>query len=256
MQLTPSLSSQRSQRGQRHHHIAFIHTAPAHVAIFTDLMLALAPSLNALHIVREDLLTDAHQPCIGIDNPALISRIKRATRHAGDSGARVVVCTCSTIGGVVEALQVKSKKQAMITTRIDRAMADAAINRAAPIMLVATLESTLAPSSALLQSSAAAANTFAHITPLLVKHAWAHFLAGNQAAYIDTIVETVMRALIEAKRADPQANSPTVVLAQASMHGAVAVLAARGVAALSSPEIGVRHALALYAQQQAQQQTL
>jgi hypothetical protein len=250
-------SNQSNHRSPRNHHIAFLHTAAAHVATFSEWMTIIAPELNALHIVREDLLIDAQQPSIGIHNPALAMRIKRATRHAGDSGARIVVCTCSTIGGMVEALDVKAKKQVILTTRIDRAMADAAAKNAAPIILVATLESTLEPSAALLQESAAAVDTYARITPLLVKDAWPHFLAGDQTRYIDCIVSAVLKAHATFNRANnlpPSANTntaapivaPTIVLAQASMQAAVAPLAARGITALCSPELGVRHAVALY----------
>ena len=125
-------------------------------------------------------------------------------------------------------------------------MADAAVARAKPIMLVAALQSTLAPSLALLQSSANAANAGApmrinnlplEISTLLVADAWHHFLAGDHSAYLNTIVKSVIENNLDKQR--------TIVLAQASMHGAVPLLMAHGITALSSPELGVRHALTL-----------
>ena len=223
--------------------------------------------MHALHIVREDLLVDALQPSIGINNTALAHRIKDAAFYAGKTGASVVVCTCSTIGGVVEALNLKKKKHHIITTRIDRAMADTAAKIGAPILLVAALESTIAPSTALLQSSVAAIQPNLLITPLLLEKAWDYFLAGNQSAYIDAIVAAVAKHMaylstsmgdvtpaVSLAKLNTNSNlprvSPTVVLAQASMREAVAPLAALGITALSSPELGVRHAVALWLQQQ------
>ena len=244
-----------------------MHTSEKHVATFHQLIDEIAPSVHALHIVREDLLVDALQPSLGINNTALAQRIKEAAFYAGKSGASVVVCTCSTIGGVVEALNLKKKKQHITTTRIDRAMADTAAKIGAPILLVAALESTIAPSTALLQSSAAAIQSNLLITPLLLEKAWDYFLAGNQSAYIDAIVATVAKHMsylsasmgditpaISPARLNINSDLPrvshTVVLAQASMREAVPPLAALGITALSSPELGVRHAVAVWMQQQ------
>ncbi len=223
-------------------HIGFLHTAEAHVETFDRLMQKIAPHLRVAHAVREDLLEDALQPGVGMTNSKLAARISRATKQLAYTGARVVVCTCSTLGGIVEALQITIKKQPIIATRIDRAVADIAAKSGNPITLVVALESTIQPSTLLVQSSAKAAGAYVHITPLYVRGAWAHFKAGDKSAYINCIVEAV--ALNSAQNA----NSHTILLAQASMHDAVAPLAARGVMALSNPELGVRHALALLEQ--------
>ncbi len=221
-------------------HIAFLHTAQTHVELIEDLMYEVAPTLRAAHFIREDLLIDAQQPSLGIENHHLVKNIKYAVKEAASSGARVVVCTCSTIGGVVESLRITVRKQTVTTARIDRAMADAAINTRKPILLVATLQSTLQPTTALLQSTATALGCQMQIKPLLISDAWALFQAGNFSGYIDSIVNSVISTNLTADLANH-----TIVLAQASMHKAVAPLAARGIVALSSPELGVRHAVAL-----------
>ncbi|HEX3140224.1 MAG TPA: Asp/Glu/hydantoin racemase, partial [Rhizobacter sp.] len=65
--------------------------------------------------------------------------------------------------------------------------------------------------------------------------AWAHFQAGRQGDYLQAIVEAVANA--------PATES--VVLAQASMAPAAELLAARGITALTSPRLGVEHAVSI-----------
>jgi hypothetical protein len=211
--------------------IAFLHTSPVHVPTFEKLMREVAPGLKATHAVREDLLADALRD--GADNAALGGRIRKAMADAGASGAPVVVCTCSTIGGVAESVQA----DAFSATRIDRAMADRAVGSGKPILLVAALESTLGPTRALLHSSADRMGVTPSIESLVVKGAWAHFISGDQARYIESIVEAIVGA---------DAASSTVVLAQASMAPAAPALGKLGITALSSPRLGVEHAVALH----------
>ena len=75
-------------------HIAFLHTAPVHVATFERLVSAAAPGLKVEHIVAEDLLADAQTA--GATDPALVVRIQGAMVAAAANGASVVACTRST----------------------------------------------------------------------------------------------------------------------------------------------------------------
>ncbi len=210
------------------HDITFLHTSPVHVPTFDALMRATAPGLRVAHVVREDLLADAQTE--GVDSPALVARVRQALAEAD---ARVVVCTCSTLGGIAEDAPTGG---AYRVTRIDRAMADAAARAGPRVLLVAALSSTLQPTAALLQSSAERLGTPVVIETLLVAGAWPHFQAGRQREYIDTLVEAV---------AGVAAGADSVVLAQASMAPVAALLAERGISALTSPHLGVQHAVAL-----------
>jgi hypothetical protein len=213
--------------------IAFLHTSAVHVPTFTALMQVIAPELRVAHSVREDLLADAQKE--GADSPPLGVRVQQALAAAGSGGAAVVVCTCSTLGGIAEK---SDGRHVFRTTRIDRAMSDEAVRRGIPVLLVAALESTLAPTARLLQSSAQQLGATVAIVPLVVGGAWAHFQAGRQGDYVGAIVAAVA----------PVAAGRTVVLAQASMAPAAELLAARGIEALTSPRRGVEHAVALYRQ--------
>lgn len=206
--------------------ITFLHTSPVHVATFSALVDALAPGLAASHHVREDLLSLARE--LGPDHPEVVSRTREAMRAASRGGAPVVVCTCSSVGGAAESIETGGHFTAM---RVDRAMADTAVAIGGPVLVMAALESTLPPTEQLLRSSAARARREVTVRSAVVPGAWALFEAGRSAEYFAEIARAV-RACLPGPR--------VVVLAQASMQGAVELLADAGVPVLTSPALGVR----------------
>lgn len=213
--------------------IAFVHTATAHVGTFERLVMAAAPGTRTRHRVVAPLLCDA-QAC-GADDPALVRRIHEAMIEAACDGVPVVVCTCSTIGAAAERTPTGARFRAM---RIDRPMADLAVQSGVRIVLVAALESTLAPTTRLLLESADAHGRRVAIRPLLVPQAWSHFERGDADAYVDAVTAAVRGA---------GSAADVVVLAQASMAPAADRLADLGVPVLASPRLGVAAALRLVA---------
>ncbi|KQP49230.1 hypothetical protein [Pseudorhodoferax sp. Leaf274] len=211
-------------------HIAFLHTSAVHVETFGQLVKAADATLRVEHVVAEDLLAQAQR--VGADDPALVARVQLAMAHAASSGAALVVCTCSTIGGAAERTPTGA---GFAVARIDRAMADRAVARGPRVLLVAALESTLAPTAALIRESATALGVQVALETLLVDGAWPHFLQGDRTAYAETVAAAV-------RAAAPGAD--VVVLAQASMAPAVQWLGDLGMEVLSSPALGVQSALA------------
>lgn len=214
--------------------LAFIHTSPVHVPTFARLVDEEAPGTSTRHRVFGQLLCDAQKT--GAEAPDLVRRIQQAMTDAAAEGARVVVCTCSTIGGVAERTPTGGRFRAL---RIDRAMADLAVRSGPRILVVAALESALGPTQALLQQSAAARDCSVVIDALLVAQAWQHFERGDRDAYIAGVEAGV-------RRANPSAD--VIVLAQASMAPAAEHLADLGVPVLASPRLGVRAAIEALAQ--------
>jgi hypothetical protein len=217
------------------HDIAFLHTSPVHVTTFDELMQRLAPELRVAHSVREDLLNEARR--VGADSASVVARVRQAVAEAGASGASIVVCTCSTLGSIVE----DDRSPSFQTIRIDRAMADQAVRGGGRVLLVAALAATLSPTTELLQASADRLGVEIAVEPLLVPDAWAHFEAGRHDGYIAAIVASVANAPI----------ADAGILGQASMAPAAELLATKGIHALTSPALGVAHAVALYRQRQA-----
>jgi hypothetical protein len=210
--------------------IAFLHTSPVHVPTFTLLLSSLRADAQATHVVDESLLNLARS--LGADHPDVVAQVQSAVRRAAQSGASVVVCTCSTVGHAAESTQCDGQFVAM---RIDRAMADLAVNSGIKVLIVAALESTLEPTRALLANSAVHLGRSCSIETRLVPHAWTLFESGQIDAYLQSICDAVRRAL-------PWPD--VVVLAQASMAPAAELLHDSGVPVLASPEWGVRAALA------------
>ncbi|WP_395701176.1 Asp/Glu/hydantoin racemase [Aquabacterium sp.] len=212
--------------------LVFLHTSPVHVSRFTQLLQQADPDRAAAHVVDEALLADAqHQ---GADAPAIVQRVHAAMQAAAAAhAARLVVCTCSTIGGAAERTPTGGRFEAM---RIDRAMADRAVRRGPRLLLVAALRSTLAPTRELIDESARALGVDVQPTEHLVAGAWPLFERGDTAAYLQTAAASVRQAMAAAA---PQGFS-AVVLAQASMAEAVPLLADLGTEVLASPPLGVQ----------------
>ncbi|MFZ6641251.1 Asp/Glu/hydantoin racemase [Undibacterium sp. TC4M20W] len=216
---------------------AFLHTSPVHVEGFDALVQELAPGLKVHHHVDESLLIAAQQ--FGATDAAVIQKVEAAMHAASTNCATgyvsMVVCTCSSIGGIAERMNGRSGLQA---ARIDRAMADRAVALGPRILLVAALESTLDPTTELLMESARAAGKTIEISTLLSEQAWGYFLQGDRQAYLQAISDAVRLAL-----QDKTADIDVVVLAQASMAAAAEELSDLGAEVLTSPRLGVARAI-------------
>jgi hypothetical protein len=213
--------------------LAFLHTAQVHVPTFERLVRRIEPGLRVRHVVREELLADAR--VVGVDDAGLVSRVHEAMHEAASEGAKVVVCTCSTIGAIAERTPTGDAFRAL---RIDRAMADQAVRTGPRVLIAAALESTLAPTKALVLSAAQDAGIAVQPAVLFVEDAWPHFEAGDSVRYIETLASAIRAASAEAD---------VVVLAQASMAPVADALANLGIDVLSSPAPGTAHAVALAA---------
>lgn len=213
--------------------LAFLHTSSVHVATFDRLVRDADASIGVDHAVREDLLADARQ--LGSGHPDVVRRVHDAMHAAAEGGAPLVVCTCSTIGGIAEKTPTRPGFQA---ARIDRAMADRAVRHGGRVLVVTALGSTVAPTFELLRESAQRAAKEVKLEPLCVESAWAFFERGDQAGYLQALADAIARVL-----RDPSSGIKTVVLAQASMAQAADLLAGSGVEVLSSPSLGVAAAL-------------
>jgi hypothetical protein len=211
------------------HDVAFLHTAQAHVETFAQLVAESAPAVRATHVVAPDLLEHARSQGIA---PPVVERVHARMREAAASGARVVVCTCSTVGAAAESCRGDFEPM-----RIDRPMADRAVRCGPRIGVVAALRDTIAPTVELLRSAASAhgiALPAVRIVPLLIEHAWPYFEHGDLDRYVDVVADAVRAAA---------RDHDVIVLAQASMAPAVEHCGGIGTPVLSSPRLGVAAAL-------------
>lgn len=209
--------------------LGFLHTAATHVPAFEELARALAPELSTRHAVAADLLAAAS--AAGAVDTALASRVTAAVEAVRAGGARVVVCTCSTIGDAAEAA---GRPDAPVL-RIDRPMAEAAVRHGGRVAVVAALDTALAATIALLERVAAAEGRPVSLRAVPCPQAWPSFERGDLAGY-RAAVATAARAAAE--------TADVVLLAQASMAGALPRLADLPLPIWASPELGVRAAIA------------
>jgi Asp/Glu/hydantoin racemase len=194
---------------------------------FTKLCNRHLPEAKVFHLVDESLIQDTVKA--GHLRKATIRRLIRQIESAEEAGADAVLVTCSSIGpGVTLAQQLFE----IPVLRIDDAMAENAVRQANTIGVLATLRTTLDPTTELLREKAAKAGRKVELVECLCEEAFPAVLAGDTATH-DRLLA---RALVEDLK-----GVDLIVLAQASMARVLTTLAADVVHApvLSSPELAV-----------------
>lgn len=209
--------------------LGLLHTAEAHRARFDRLLAELAPAeVGWVHCVREALLRQALDT-FPVDTIA--AGIVSALATLRGQGASRVLCTCSSVGGMAEQI---GRRIGLPTLRVDRPMAEAAVETGRKILVAACLPSTLGPTTQLVNEVAHARGRRIEIETLLIESAWPLFKSGDEAAFTRRVAEILL---------DIRPLPDVIVLAQASMADAADLLRRAPVPILSSPRLGVAAAL-------------
>jgi Asp/Glu/hydantoin racemase len=200
-----------------------LHTGVVHVDTFTRLLAEAEPCAIGVHVLDESLLSDAQR--LGTTDHALLDRIETRLRQAAE-GSDAVLCTCSTLGAVAEAM---SSRLGLPVVRVDRPMAAAAVLAGERIGIVASVESTMGPTRQLLEEEAEHQHCKVTLIDLPCSEAWEAFEAGDIDRYL-TLVASHVDGVAP--------NVDVIVLAQASMAGAVDRCSTQ-TPVLTSPRAGV-----------------
>lgn len=216
--------------------LALLHTSPTLASAFAELCRQHLPEVEFFHIVDESLIQDTIR--FGVLRKLTIRRLVNQIASAEAAGADAVLVTCSSIGPGVTLAQ---RLFDIPVLRIDDAMAEVAVQQARTIGVLATLRTTLDPTTALLREKAAEAGRKVKLIECLCEEAFPAVMAGDTETHDRILREALMEDL---KGVD------VIVLAQASMARVVSTLAPGALRAqvLSSPELAVlraREALAL-----------
>jgi hypothetical protein len=211
--------------------LAFLHTSHVHVGTFGLLLQQLDASVPVRHVVREDLLAVALAR--GSGSEFVRAAVAGALRELAHGGAKVIVCTCSTIGGLVEATALPACE----VMRIDRPVAEHAVSTGRRIVLVAALPTALEQTLALVRQVAADAERSPEIVELLCRQAWALFENGDLPGYIAAVAKVV---------GSTARSGDLVLLAQASMAPVEQLVGSPDISVFSSPTLGVKAAIAAY----------
>jgi Asp/Glu/hydantoin racemase len=210
--------------------LALIHTSPVLVPSFTSLCARFLPDSAVFHMVDESLIKNTI--AAGSLQKATIRRLVGHIDSAAQAGAGVVLVTCSSIG---EGVRVARELFDFPVLRIDEPMAERAVDAGRRIGVLATLQTTLAPTVRLLKETAGARGCHREIISCLCEGAFEAVLAGDVATH-DRIVG--------ARLVELGGTVDVIVLAQASMARVVENLppADRKIPILSSPELAVARA--------------
>jgi aspartate/glutamate racemase len=205
--------------------LGLIHTVARLAPTFFDLTEELLPGVEATVIVDELLLKETVR-----DGAVSERTIKRLRGHVGalsDYGVDSILITCSSIGAVVDAIAAES---GVSVFRVDRPMAEQAVASGSSVGVLATLPTTLAPTTELVEECARAAGRDIEVVPRLCEGAFDALQGGDPERH-DAIVAAALDRLVE--------EVDTVVLAQASMARIAAGRDTGAVSILSSPRSAV-----------------
>lgn len=208
--------------------VAVLHTSFVFVTVepvITDLITEMLPDAEILHFVDSDVLATVVREQ-GI-SPASEARMVHLAEAAEAAGADVIFSACSSLGPTLDAAQ---RAVAVPVVKIDQAMAKEAATYDR-IGVLATVSTTLGPTSDLITSRAADLGRTPEVIQRLCPGAFDVLMAGNRAAH---------DAMVAEQARDLAPHVDVLVLAQASMQRLVGRLCEEtGLTVLSSPRLGV-----------------
>lgn len=203
--------------------IAFLHTVAALAEKFRALAGPALPDAEAFHMLDESLLQDLlrQRPVEGITR-----RLVTLVGLAVDAGAELVVFTCSSTSPLIDTAR---RCYQVPILKIDDPMAERAVRLGQRIGVLCTTNSTVGPSSELLDHHAARLGRTVAVEAVLVDNAFAALQRGDRAEHDE---------LVQAAADDLAARTDVIVLAQASMAHLAEPLASRlPLPVLASPPI-------------------
>ncbi|MDQ7948490.1 MAG: aspartate/glutamate racemase family protein [Pedobacter sp.] len=214
--------------------LGLIHTSATLVPVFQSLCAAHLPGIDTFNIVDDSLIKDVIRK-----NELTKATAKRVVDHvaaAAGAGADLILVTCSSIGSAIE---MAAELIDVPVLRVDQAMADQAVQMGKRIGVIATLPTTLAPTSDLVQRRATLANREITLNTKLCNGAFEALMSGDATKH-DEMVSTALLSLAQ--------EVDVIVLAQASMARVADGLSAeqKTVPILASPTLAIQQVAALF----------
>ncbi|WBL24674.1 aspartate/glutamate racemase family protein [Zunongwangia sp. HGR-M22] len=211
--------------------LALIHTSATLVSIFQELVEEYLKDkdIQIFNIVDDSLIKNTIER--NKLTPDTARRVVNYIGSAEEAGADYIMVTCSSIGAAVESSEILTSVPVL---RVDRPMADKAVSEGKKIGVVATLPTTLEPTSDLVRRRALAVGKEIELTSKLCEGAFEALMNGNAQEHD----KKVAAALIELTD-----TVDVIVLAQASMARVVEQLddIDRKVPILASPPVAMEY---------------
>ncbi|MBE1508644.1 aspartate/glutamate racemase family protein [Rhizobium viscosum] len=207
--------------------LAMIHTVPGIIPAFNELVGHHLPSWRTFNMLDESLLGNTIRE--GVLSRQTMRRLGTHISSAVDAGASAVLVTCSSLGPAVDAAVPLCPVPLF---RIDDGMAIEAIQRGSRIGVLATLATTMNPTTRLIERHAHRMGRNVFLTSRLCEGAFDKLRNGDRAAH-DAMIREGLASLV--------GSVDVVVLAQASMANALNEMSEASVPVLTTPELGVVH---------------
>lgn len=187
--------------------VAVLHTTPATIPLLKRKIAEELPEAAVVNFLDDSILPMLREDpgCIGECFEKLLCMAKFAERQ----NCAAVLCACSSVGEFCEFAR-GSLRAPLV--RIDDAVTDEIGRQGKRVLALATLETTLGPSAALLRKKCA---PDAEVDALCLTEAYKRNLAGDKAGHDRLIAETIERE---------GAGYDCIFLAQASMSDAAGLV--------------------------------
>ena len=207
--------------------VGMIHTVEKLIPMWEELAEEMMPGTEIIHLVDEGLLKEIVAG--GELTEERVSRLASLASAAEASGAEAVMLTCSTIGPAVDTAKDSVEVPFL---KVDEAMADRAVLLGPRIGVIATLHTTLTPTSDLVRKRATAQGKEVQIETVLCQGAFEALGAGHTDTHDRIVIENLKELM---NRVD------VVVLAQATMARVADLISEEEkiVPILSSPRLGL-----------------
>ena len=183
--------------------LALIHTSATLVPVFAALCNKFIPGVKIFNIADDSLIKNTI--ACGALTPDTARRVVGYARSAEEAGADYIMFTCSSIGRAVETAAGLVNVPVL---RVDQPMAAMAVEKGNRIGIVATLSTTLDPTTDLVRRNALQVGKEIELFPHLCEGAFEALMAGNVETH-DRLVGGALKAMSE--------TVDVIVLAQASM---------------------------------------
>lgn len=183
--------------------LALIHTSATLVPVFGALCNKAIPGVKIFNIADDSLIKNTI--ACGALTPDTARRVVGYARSAEEAGADYIMFTCSSIGRAVETAAGLVNVPVL---RVDQPMAAMAVEKGNRIGIVATLSTTLDPTTDLVRRNALQVGKEIELFPHLCEGAFEALMAGDAETH-DRLVGGALKAMSE--------TVDLIVLAQASM---------------------------------------
>ncbi len=183
--------------------LGLIHTSATLVPVFAELCAKYLPGIKTFNIVDDSLIKNTI--ACGELTKSTAARVVGYAASAKEAGADFILYTCSSIGPAVE---IAGSLNDIPVLRVDQPMADVAVATGKRIGVIATLSTTLEPTSDLVRRRAIVAGKQIELTSVLCEGAFEALMRGDASTH-DAKVGEALKQL--SKEVD------VILLAQASM---------------------------------------